>query len=458
MASLDLANIMSVFSTNSTNIDGLEDVTPHVVMLLTTLLVVVAGGKLTSQWGPEKKGHGKKPQLSQYTLEDVGKHGTEESCWLVIKGKVYDVTRFLPSHPGGKDQILQVAGKDVTEKWLGIHQLSVLGTTAASFLIGTVGDKTIIREQPKQSLASYILHAPLTFVNSTVHLFAGAAFRVHRLWGIMYLAQFAAVCYLEAMGTPNRDLYWTMPLTGIIQTVVACRTFTFLPNATGKEQGYYTANKVMSYDFILENFYFAGLLLCQSIYLCFAKAITSNPIYIPFEVFFVFLPYYTVRGYFPKSSFRDTTTKTTDKDVQRYAMVVKVFFVIAKHFSGYYINYLCFLGYLGPDPVMDWQLVRFLFITGGWGTTIAMFLQTLKFKKYINNLTAQILYAGSFPFFYACYAALFYVALDHVWITALTAVGLAMNFAPRNVGIAWQCFMCAVLFSVRYGLFPSLQA
>ncbi|CAA6668011.1 unnamed protein product [Spirodela intermedia] len=41
-----------------------------------------------------------------YTLADVSKHNTHEDCWLVIDGKVYDVTKFLDDHPGGDDVLL----------------------------------------------------------------------------------------------------------------------------------------------------------------------------------------------------------------------------------------------------------------------------------------------------------------------------------------------------------------
>lgn len=30
-----------------------------------------------------------------FTLEDVAAHNSEDSAWLVIRGKVYDVTKFL---------------------------------------------------------------------------------------------------------------------------------------------------------------------------------------------------------------------------------------------------------------------------------------------------------------------------------------------------------------------------
>ena len=47
---------------------------------------------------------------SEYTLEEVSKHKGKASCWFVIHGKVYDVTKFLEEHPGGDEVLLEAAG------------------------------------------------------------------------------------------------------------------------------------------------------------------------------------------------------------------------------------------------------------------------------------------------------------------------------------------------------------
>jgi len=48
-----------------------------------------------------------------YTEEDVANHKSTSSCWVTHRGKVYDVTAFMPDHPGGDDLILDHAGTDV---------------------------------------------------------------------------------------------------------------------------------------------------------------------------------------------------------------------------------------------------------------------------------------------------------------------------------------------------------
>jgi hypothetical protein len=301
---------------------------------------------------------------------------------------------------------------------------------------------------------SYVLWGPVTFANATIHIFSGKKFRIHRLWGIVYLVSWAYACYGHFTGVfadgGNTDIFWVMPTVGWIQTVIACRTFTFLPKANDGTQGYYHETKAMSYDFIMENLYFAGLLLFQSVYLCWSVELRSNPVFLPFEILGTFFPYYTLRDLVPKSSFRHSTKDGKNQ----YAMVVKVFYCIAKHMSGYYINYLCFLGKFGPNPIVDYALLRNLMLLGGWGTTIAMFLQTLKFKKYISNTAAMVLYAGSFPFFYACYFALFFVCQEYAALTFLAFVGLYVNFQSRNLQIAYQCFMCAICLAARYEALP----
>jgi L-lactate dehydrogenase (cytochrome) len=37
----------------------------------------------------------------QISVSEVAKHANPDDCWIVVNGKVYDLTKFAPNHPGG---------------------------------------------------------------------------------------------------------------------------------------------------------------------------------------------------------------------------------------------------------------------------------------------------------------------------------------------------------------------
>lgn len=55
-----------------------------------------------------------KNEITSYTIQEISNHTTKEDCWLIIENKVYDVTEYIPNHPGG-DKILNGCGKDATQ-------------------------------------------------------------------------------------------------------------------------------------------------------------------------------------------------------------------------------------------------------------------------------------------------------------------------------------------------------
>eukprot|EP01062_Namystynia_karyoxenos_P055904 TRINITY_DN46913_c0_g1_i1.p1 TRINITY_DN46913_c0_g1~~TRINITY_DN46913_c0_g1_i1.p1 ORF type:complete len:634 (+),score=203.85 TRINITY_DN46913_c0_g1_i1:75-1976(+) len=64
---------------------------------------------------------------AEFTWAEVGRHNKPGDCWLVIRGVVYDLSEFLPEHPGGTAVLLGVAGKDATDSFCSIHDDAMLG-------------------------------------------------------------------------------------------------------------------------------------------------------------------------------------------------------------------------------------------------------------------------------------------------------------------------------------------
>ena len=65
---------------------------------------------------------------NMYYKHEVAKHNKANDCWVIINDNVYDLTHFLPEHPGGKRAILAYASKDATEEFEMIHPYNVIST------------------------------------------------------------------------------------------------------------------------------------------------------------------------------------------------------------------------------------------------------------------------------------------------------------------------------------------
>ncbi|CAE8618249.1 unnamed protein product [Polarella glacialis] len=52
--------------------------------------------------------------VSQAELEQ---HGTSGDTWIAVHGLVYDVSKFIPEHPGGGQVVQDCGGKDASEEF-----------------------------------------------------------------------------------------------------------------------------------------------------------------------------------------------------------------------------------------------------------------------------------------------------------------------------------------------------
>ncbi|XP_032528940.2 sulfite oxidase [Danaus plexippus] len=94
---------------------------------------------------PHQQAGAKRPDLPTYRAEEVSQHNNERSFWVTYKQGVYDVTSFLPSHPGG-EQIYNAAGLSVEPFWnvYGMHKTKEIYELLESYRIGNLHEDDLV--------------------------------------------------------------------------------------------------------------------------------------------------------------------------------------------------------------------------------------------------------------------------------------------------------------------------
>lgn len=87
-------------------------------------------------WTPEISTDGTR----KLTREEVAKHNTREDCWIIISGKVYDITDWAPHHPGGAGIARMYAGRDGTAEFGDYHSAKAV-RHMAHFCLGDLVER-----------------------------------------------------------------------------------------------------------------------------------------------------------------------------------------------------------------------------------------------------------------------------------------------------------------------------
>ncbi|KAI9801282.1 MAG: hypothetical protein M1833_002852 [Piccolia ochrophora] len=87
------------------------------------------------------------PEPKSLSVADISAHNTPNDCWIVVSGKVYDITDFAPEHPGGAGIILKYAGRDATAAYDEFHAPSVIDENLApEKYLGVLDESSITPE------------------------------------------------------------------------------------------------------------------------------------------------------------------------------------------------------------------------------------------------------------------------------------------------------------------------
>ncbi|NP_001237928.1 uncharacterized protein LOC100306380 [Glycine max] len=77
------------------------------------------------------------------TFEEVAKHNNKKDCWIIINGKVCDITPFLDEHPGGDEVLLTSTGKDATIDFEDVGHSDSAIEMMEKYFIGKVDTSTL---------------------------------------------------------------------------------------------------------------------------------------------------------------------------------------------------------------------------------------------------------------------------------------------------------------------------
>ncbi|KAK8017785.1 hypothetical protein PG993_014111 [Apiospora rasikravindrae] len=82
----------------------------------------------------------------------VARHASPDDCWMVVNGRVYDLTKFAPEHPGGADIIYTWAGKDASAIYNEFHTPQrIESELPAAEKLGELDESTVTETWRQQS-------------------------------------------------------------------------------------------------------------------------------------------------------------------------------------------------------------------------------------------------------------------------------------------------------------------
>eukprot|EP00761_Pharyngomonas_kirbyi_P002235 gb/GECH01002239.1/.p1 GENE.gb/GECH01002239.1/~~gb/GECH01002239.1/.p1 ORF type:complete len:281 (+),score=57.20 gb/GECH01002239.1/:1-843(+) len=95
--------------------------------------------------------------MMTYTTKQVAEHNQEDDCWVILHGKVLDISDFLDEHPGGRSVLIDYLGQDVTEMFEGFGHSSEAKEIASEFEIGkcsedNIQDNETLQKHEKQEI------------------------------------------------------------------------------------------------------------------------------------------------------------------------------------------------------------------------------------------------------------------------------------------------------------------
>jgi len=158
--------------------------------------------------------------MKKITIEEVSKHNKDTDNWIIIDGKVYDVSEFAENHPGGKAIINSFSGKDVSDIFKVYHNSAVLPKYESKLIIGTLPnyDPTLEFKPPPGCFGDMIPYGdPIWYQRFNSPYYKDT----HRAWR-EYVRKFVETEIMPSLDSwknakePPKDIYMKMGRAGLL--------------------------------------------------------------------------------------------------------------------------------------------------------------------------------------------------------------------------------------------------
>ena len=132
-------------------------------LISTSLTLMMAGGWASFRSLQMEQRQAPNSGRPTFTIEEVAKHKSrKDGIWVYYKNVVYDITEFVPGHPGG-DKVLLAAGGSIEPFWkvYTIHDKDEVRKMLEQYRIGDLDPESLKSQQQVESVP--VLNDP--FVN-----------------------------------------------------------------------------------------------------------------------------------------------------------------------------------------------------------------------------------------------------------------------------------------------------
>uniref|UniRef100_A0A7S3Z3U1 Cytochrome b5 heme-binding domain-containing protein n=1 Tax=Lotharella globosa TaxID=91324 RepID=A0A7S3Z3U1_9EUKA len=160
--------------------------------------------------------------VQTFTTGEVAKHNTKDDCWVIIDGKVYDVTDFIEMHPAGAQIILDLGGQDVTDQFLAFHRMSVFDKYAPQLFKGLVrgATSTFESKEKRSTQLSRVPYAEPSYWQGFKSPYYNESHTNFRLAVRRFIAKeiddAEIDTYVKSGDAPEKDLFLKMGRAGIL--------------------------------------------------------------------------------------------------------------------------------------------------------------------------------------------------------------------------------------------------